>query len=97
MDSITLKPGHTAPSEDVVVFVMEGAVGAHVGILYRHDDNVTYRHLTSPGIFACRMMTLRLATFTGWSHACMRMKSKLCAPRPHASRGGTRMAAFLMR
>lgn len=45
MDTVTTRPISASPTEDAVVTVMKGAVGAHVGILYRVDDEGTRRHL----------------------------------------------------
>lgn len=44
-DHVTLKSAATLPTESAVVTVMVGAVGAHVGILYRTDDAGSWRHL----------------------------------------------------
>ena len=43
--AVTVAPISKTPAEDAVITVMEGAVGAHVGILYRADDEGARRHL----------------------------------------------------
>jgi hypothetical protein len=44
-DTITINPVSVSPAEDAVVTVMKGAVGGHVGLLYRTKDDETRRHL----------------------------------------------------
>ncbi|HSO00783.1 MAG TPA: hypothetical protein VLS89_20970 [Candidatus Nanopelagicales bacterium] len=52
--SVTLKPVSSAPIEDAVVTMMKGAVGAHVGLLYRADHEGTRRHLHLADHFSLR-------------------------------------------
>ncbi len=44
-DAVIVRPASDIPAEDVVVFVMKGAVGAHVGMLYRADAAGERRYL----------------------------------------------------
>lgn len=45
MDTVIMRPASVIPTEDIVVTVMKGAVGAHVGVLYRVDSAGERRHL----------------------------------------------------